>query len=87
MKPKFHKKLPIVLIEAVDHCMDVPVNLNENNMVFNTVGILFAETKNAWYVCSWMFQKRYEDANNEGFMIIKTPGAKLTILGHLNDKE
>jgi hypothetical protein len=30
--------------------------------------------------------KDINDANNEGFMIVKTPGAKLTVLGHVNNE-
>jgi hypothetical protein len=86
MKPKIHKSLPIVLIESVDHCMDTPNNLNENNMRFHVVGILFAETKRAWYVCTWLMGGDYRDHNNEGFMILKIPGSKLKVLGHLNEK-
>lgn len=81
MKPKMHKDLPIVLIEAVDHCMDTPRNLREDQMKFQVVGILFAETKDAWYLASWLFMHDINDANNEGFMIVKTPGAKITVLG------
>ena len=40
MKPKFHKKLPIVVIETIDHCMDVPNNLNENSIYQNSGGSL-----------------------------------------------
>lgn len=83
MKPKMHKDLPIVLIEAVDHCMDTPRNLREDLMKFEVVGVLFAETKDAWYLCSWLFSRDINDGNNEGFMIVKTPGAKLTVLGKL----
>jgi len=87
MKPKFHKKLPIVVIETIDHCMDVPNNLNENSMKFHVIGVLFAETKKAWYIASWIFNKDYTDNNNEGFMILKIPGSKIKILGHLNEKD
>lgn len=87
MRPKFHKKLPIVLIENVDHCMDTPLNLNENKMKFHVTGVLFAETKRAWYVASWIFNKDYEDANNEGFMILKMPGAKIKVLGYLTHEK
>lgn len=81
MKPKLHKDLPIVLIQAIDHCMDTPRNLREDVMKFQVVGILFAETKDAWYLASWLFMKDINDANNEGFMIVKTPGATITVLG------
>ncbi len=83
-KPRFHPKLPIVLIESVDHCMDTPVKLDEKNMQFHVVGVLFAETKKAWYLASWIMNKDYNDHNNEGFMILKMPGSKLKVLGYLN---
>jgi hypothetical protein len=86
VKVKYHKSLPIVVIEAIDHCMDTPRNLREDVMKFHVTGILFAETKDAWYLASWLFMKDINDANNEGFMIVKTPGAKLTVLGHVNNE-
>lgn len=86
LKVVMHKTLPVVVIEAIDHCMDVPRSLREDNMKFHVTGILFAETKDAWYLASWLFMKDINDANNEGFMIVKTPGAKITVLGHVNNE-
>jgi len=83
---KFHEKLPIVVITAVFHCMDKPNALNEGGMEFKAIGILFAETKNAWYLANWIFGDNLADDNNEGFLIIKTPGAKLKVVGYLQEK-
>lgn len=84
MSKKFHKRLPIVIITAVDHCMSTPVELDEADMGFKAIGVLFAETKKAWYLANWIFGENLADKDNEGFLIIKTPGAKIKIIGYLN---
>jgi hypothetical protein len=86
MSKKFHEKLPIVVITAVDHCMDKPSALSEELMEFKAIGVLFAETDNAWYLANWIFGDNLADDNNEGFLIIKTPGAKLKVVGYLEER-
>jgi len=86
MSKKFHEKLPIVVITAIDHCMDKPSALSEEGMEFKAIGVLFAETSNAWYLANWIFGDNLVDDNNEGFLIIKTPGAKIKTIGYLDEK-
>ena len=81
----YHKKLPIVVITATDHCMDTPNNLNENNMEFKVVGVLFAETKQAWYLATWILGNNLSDDNNEGFLILKTKNSKIKVVGYLGE--
>ena len=84
---KYHKKLPIVLITEHDHCMDTPDNLDEKKMEFKVVGVLFAETKYAWYIATWILGNNLLDQNNEGFLILKTAKSKIKILGYLNESK
>lgn len=80
---KHHKKLPVVLITAADHYMASPHQQDNNLPVFSVVGILFKETKTTLHLATWVMGNNLSDEENEGFLIIKTPGYRKKVIGYV----
>lgn len=78
------RKLPVVCITAIDHMMNTPTKLGEATGEFQAFGLLHKETDTAWYLSTMVFEKDLSDENNEGFKIVKTPGAKKKVLGYVS---
>ncbi len=84
MKKVKKNKLPVVCISALDHFSEKPCNHSQLDPTFDVVGLLYKETKEAWYLATMVFEKNLADENNEGFVFIKTLGAKIKVIGYVS---